>query len=142
MEKSRITDLVDSIFAVAIRLRFLFILPELLFGFSWLSISSLLAGSEFEIHATSKIRQGQFSVKVLLTTPSAVDSEQDTKSEISARLFRTAGGKYVAGAESYNGTTEEYEWRAALKAESKVAKGVATNCWSPRAWMDKIGSIP
>jgi len=46
-------------------LRFLFILRESLFGFSWLSISSLLAGSEFEIHATSKIRQGQFSVKVL-----------------------------------------------------------------------------
>jgi len=62
---------------VWLRLRFLFILRELLFGFSWLSISSLLAGSEFEIYATSKIRQGQFSVKVLLTTPSAVDSEQD-----------------------------------------------------------------
>jgi hypothetical protein len=31
--------------------------------------------------------------------------------EVSAKLFKTTGGKYVVGIESYNKTAEHYDWR-------------------------------
>jgi hypothetical protein len=51
--------------------------------------------------------------------------------ETKARLFRTAGGKFVAGAEIYNRTKEQYEARAAVKADSLaelVEKVRQTSC--------------
>ena len=46
------------------------------------------------------------------------ETNQNEISEISAQLFQTAGGKFVAGIEDYNRTTSQYDSRIALKADS------------------------
>jgi hypothetical protein len=46
------------------------------------------------------------------------ETNQHEISEISARLFQTAGGKFIAGIEDYNRTTSQYDSRIALKADS------------------------
>ena len=62
------------------------------------------------------------------------DDLGETKSyEISARLFKTTGGKYVVGVEVYNRTDEEYLWRDALADDS--LKDLAPRC-SFGGWLD------
>jgi hypothetical protein len=63
--------------------------------------------------------------------PNANPLEEADVWETKARLFRTAGGKFVAGAEIYNRTKEQYEARAAVKADSLaelVEKVRQTSC--------------
>src|ERR1700751_1396858 len=61
------------------------------------------------------------------------DDEQWRDFEVSARLFKTKGGKYVVGVEVYNRTDEEYEYRDALVDDS--LKSLGPKCFFD-GWMD------
>ena len=58
-----------------------------------------------------------FLFKDELDEEGAVLKTPETR-ELSVRLFRTVGGKYVLGYEEYNRTTEEYVSRDGFAAES------------------------
>jgi hypothetical protein len=70
------------------------------------------------------------------------DNEEWRSYEISARLFKTTGGKYVVGVEVYNRTDEHYEARDGIAEESLESlasriKGRSTHFeWSAFRWLD------
>ena len=68
------------------------------------------------------------------------DNEEWETYEISARLYKTTGGKYVAGVEVYNRTDERYASRdgaASDSLESLVKKIKDRMPYSPAfTWMD------
>jgi hypothetical protein len=59
------------------------------------------------------------------------DDGESKSYEISARLFKTAGGKYVLGVEVYNHTDEGYEYRNGFASESldALAENAREDSW-------------
>jgi hypothetical protein len=55
---------------------------------------------------------------------------------ISARLFKTTGGKYVAGVEVYNQTDEHYEFRNGTVSDSLEDLAKALNGTEFQGWLD------
>jgi hypothetical protein len=68
------------------------------------------------------------------------DDENDGNAvsyEISARLFKTAGGKYVAGVEVYNQTEERYAFRDGAASDSlQELASILKETASIRSWLD------